>query len=118
MNTFTRYTLFLLLSAAIFSCSRKKDTFINRNYHAITSEYNTLYNGQLAFDQGREEINQNYADNYWDILPIERLDVDDKILLPDSIRNQNFGRAEEKAVKAIQKHSMQISGKETKSSNG
>ncbi len=112
MNTFTRFNLFLLISAAIFSCSRKKDTFINRNYHAVTAEYNTLYNGQLAFDQGREEINQNYADNYWDILPIERLDVDDKILLPDSVRNQNFGRAEEKAVKAIQKHSMQISGKE------
>jgi len=101
-----------VLSAVIFSCSRKKDTFINRNYHAVTAEYNALYNGQLAIEQGREEINQNYADNYWDILPVERLDVDDKILLPDSVRNQNFGRAEEKAVKAIQKHSMQISGKE------
>ncbi|MCH4822511.1 hypothetical protein ML462_04940 [Gramella lutea] len=112
MNRFTRITFFILLSAAIFSCSRKKDTFINRNYHAVTAEYNTLYNGQVAFDQGREEINQNYADNYWDILPLERLDVDDKILLPDSVRNQNFGRAEEKAVKAIQKHSMQIGGKE------
>lgn len=112
MNRFTRITFFLLLSAAIFSCSRKKDTFISRNYHAVTAEYNILYNGQLAFDQGREEINQNYADNYWDILPVERLDVDDKILLPDSVRNQNFGRAEEKAVKAIQKHSMQIGGKE------
>ena len=112
MNTFTRFILFLVLSAAIFSCSRKKDTFVNRNYHAITAEYNTLYNGQLAFDQGKQEINQNYADNYWDILPVERLDVDDKILLPDSVRNQNFGRAEEKAVKAIQKHSMQIGGKE------
>ncbi|GAA4309951.1 hypothetical protein GCM10023115_34970 [Pontixanthobacter gangjinensis] len=112
MNTFTRIGLFLILSVAIYSCSRKKDTFINRNYHAVTAEYNTLYNGQVAFQQGREEINQNYADNYWDILPVERLDVDDKILLPDSVRNQNFGRAEEKAVKAIQKHSMQIGGKE------
>ncbi|WP_300433652.1 hypothetical protein [Christiangramia sp.] len=112
MNTFTRYFLFLLLSAAIFSCSRKKDSFINRNYHAVTAEYNTLYNGEIALEQGREEINQNYADNYWDILPVERLAVDEKILLPDSVRNQNFGRAEEKAVKAIQKHSMQISGKE------
>ncbi|TRO67352.1 tetratricopeptide repeat protein [Christiangramia sabulilitoris] len=112
MNRFTRYTLFLILSAAVFSCSRKKDSFINRNYHAVTAEYNTLYNGEVAFEQGKEEINQNYADNYWDILPVERLDVDDKIILPDSIRNQNFGRAEEKAVKAIQKHSMQIKGKE------
>ena len=112
MNTITRITLFLILSVAILSCSRKKDTFISRNYHALTSEYNTLYNGELAYEQGREEINQNYADNYWDILPVERMDVDEKILLPDSVRNQNFGRAEEKAVKAIQKHSMQIGGKE------
>ena len=101
-----------MLSVAVLSCSRKKNSFVNRNYHAVTAEYNILYNGQVAFDQGREEINQNYADNYWEILPVERLDVDEKILLPDSIRNQNFGRAEEKAVKAIQKHSMQIGGKE------
>lgn len=112
MNRFTRFTLFLILSAAIFSCSRKKASFVNRNYHAVTAQYNTLYNGHLALEQGRDEINQNYADNYWDVLPVERMDVDEKILLPDSIRNQNFGRAEEKAVKAIQKHSMQIKGKE------
>ncbi|MFV8225316.1 tetratricopeptide repeat protein [Christiangramia aquimixticola] len=112
MNTFTRYILFLLASVSIIACSRKKDTFVNRNFHAVTAEYNILYNGQVAYEQGREEISQNYADNYWDLLPVERLAVDDKILLPDSVRNQNFGRAEEKAVKAIQKHSMQISGKE------
>lgn len=112
MNTSARIVLLLAISAVIFSCSRKKNTFINRNYHAVTAEYNTLYNGYLALEQGKEEINQNYADNYWDILPIERLAIDDKILLPDSVRNQNFGRAEEKAVKAIQKHSMQIGGKE------
>ena len=112
MNTFTRISLFLLTAAAILSCSRKKNSFVNRNYHAITSEYNTLYNGGLAFEQGKEEINQNYADNYWDILPVERLALDENIVLPDSVRNQNFGIAEEKAVKAIQKHSMQIGGKE------
>ena len=94
------------------ACSRKKNTFINRNWHAVTAEYNTLYNGNLALEQGKEEINLNYADNYWDILPVERLSIDEQILLPDSIRNQNFGRAEVKAVKAIQKHSMQIKGKE------
>ncbi|WP_026913624.1 tetratricopeptide repeat protein [Christiangramia portivictoriae] len=112
MNTFTRISLVLLTVAAILGCSRKKNSFVNRNYHAITSEYNTLYNGGLAFEQGKEEINQNYADNYWDILPVERLALDENIVLPDSVRNQNFGIAEEKAVKAIQKHSMQIGGKE------
>jgi tetratricopeptide (TPR) repeat protein len=112
LNTFTRISLFILTAAAILSCSRKKNSFVSRNYHAITSEYNTLYNGGLAFEQGKEEINHNYADNYWDILPVERLALDENIVLPDSVRNQNFGIAEEKAVKAIQKHSMQIGGKE------
>ena len=80
--------------------------------HAVTTEYNTLYNGNLGLEQGKEELNQNYADNYWDILPIERMQIDENIVLPDSIRNQNFGYAEEKAVKAIQRHSMLIEGKE------
>ncbi|MGY5851247.1 type IX secretion system periplasmic lipoprotein PorW/SprE [Salegentibacter sp. F14] len=112
MNTFSKFFIFLILVGSMLGCSRKKDKFLNRNYHAITSEYNTLYNGNLALDQGREELIESYQDNYWDILPIERMQIDEQILLPDSIRNQNFGRAEEKAVKAIQKHSMLIGGKE------
>ncbi|MFD1094485.1 type IX secretion system periplasmic lipoprotein PorW/SprE [Salegentibacter chungangensis] len=112
MNSFTRFFILLIFAGSIFGCSRKKNTFINRNWHAVTTEYNTLYNGHLALAQGREELNQNYADNYWDLLPIERMSIDEQVTLPDSIRNQNFGKAEEKAVKAIQRHSMLIGGKE------
>ncbi|MBO2543698.1 hypothetical protein J0871_04645 [Salegentibacter sp. BDJ18] len=112
MNTITKLTLLLLLVGSIAGCSRKNNTFVNRNWHAVTTEYNTLYNGNLGLEQGKEELNQNYADNYWDILPIERMQIDENIVLPDSIRNQNFGYAEEKAVKAIQRHSMLIEGKE------
>jgi len=100
------------LAGSITGCSRKKNTFLNRNWHAVTTEYNTLYNGNLGLEQGKEELHQNYADNYWDILPIERMQIDENIVLPDSVRNQNFGYAEEKAVKAIQRHSMLIDGKE------
>ncbi len=112
MNTITKLILLLLLVGSIAVCSRKNNTFVNRNWHAVTTEYNTLYNGNLSLEQGKEELNQNYADNYWDILPIERMQIDENIVLPDSIRNQNFGYAEEKAVKAIQRHSMLIDGKE------
>ncbi|MGM0933621.1 MAG: tetratricopeptide repeat protein [Bacteroidota bacterium] len=112
MNSFTKIFVLLILVGGILGCSRKKDKFLNRNYHAVTTEYNTLYNGHLALDQGREELIQTYDDNFWDILPIERMQIEEQILLPDSIRNQNFGIAEEKAVKAIQKHSMFIGGKE------
>ncbi|GAA4233880.1 hypothetical protein GCM10022291_12010 [Postechiella marina] len=98
----------------ITSCSRKKDKFISRNFHAVTTEFNILYNGYLALDQGRESLNESYFDNYWEVLPIERMQIVDEIVLPGQSKNQEFTRAEEKAVSAIQKHSMNIGGKEKK----
>lgn len=96
----------------IVSCSRKKDKFINRNYHAVTAEFNALYNGYNALEQGRNNLNQNYFDDYWNVLPIERMQISDEIILPGQSKNQDFTRAEDKAVKTIQKHSMNIEGKE------
>ncbi len=94
------------------SCSRKKDKFINRNFHALTAEFNPLFNGYNALEQGKETLNEAYFDNYWEVLPIERMQVTEDIVLPSQSKNENFNRAEEKAAKAIQKHSMNIDGKE------
>ncbi|WP_188653931.1 type IX secretion system periplasmic lipoprotein PorW/SprE [Yeosuana aromativorans] len=113
MKTSFKFILIVVFSSIVVtSCSRKKDKFINRNFHAITAEYNTLYNGYLALEQGRNSLNDSYQDNYWDILPIERMQISDEVILPGQSKNENFNRAEEKAVKAIQKHSMNIDGKE------
>ncbi len=102
-----------MVIAIVFSgCSRKKDSFLSRNYHAVTAEYNTLYNGYLALEEGRKTVNESYDDNYWEILPIERMQISEEILLPGQSKNENFERAEEKAIKAIQKHGMNIKGKE------
>ncbi len=101
-----------LILATITSCSRKKNSFLNRNFHAVTAEYNALFNGYEALYQGQENLNNGYKDNYWDILPIERMQVSDEIVLPGQSKNQDFTKAEEKAVKAIQKHGMNIQGKE------
>jgi len=97
---------------AISSCSPKKDKFINRNWHAIGTEYNILYNGGLALEQGEMEVADSYNENFWDILPVERMQISEEISLPGTIKNQSFKLAEEKATKAIQKHSMLIEGKE------
>jgi len=97
---------------AFTACSTKKDKFINRNWHALNTEFNTLYNGNLAFQKGLEEINANYRDDYWEILPVERLKVTDEIKLDSEDNNPNFIIAEEKATKAIQKHSMDIKDEE------
>jgi tetratricopeptide (TPR) repeat protein len=96
----------------ITSCSRKKDKFLSRNYHAVTAEFNALYNGYMALEQGRNNLNMGYTDNYWEVLPIERMQIDEDVILPGQSKNQDFSRAEEKAVIAIQKHSMNIEGKE------
>ncbi len=100
----------IALGAILLSlgCSTKKDAFINRNWHALNTKYNVLYNGNIAFDQGREELRNAYRDDFWEVLPVERLQVTDEIKLDSENNNPNFIIAEEKATKAIQKRSMDI----------
>jgi len=106
-------TLILVIAILVItSCSRKKSTFLSRNYHAVTAEYNALYNGYLALEQGKTSLADSYYDDYWEVLPIERMQIDEDAILPGQNRNENFTRAEEKAVKAIQKHSINIESKE------
>jgi tetratricopeptide (TPR) repeat protein len=97
----------------IVGCSRKKNSFISRNLHAVGTEYNVLYNGDLALQAGLDQLEASYVDDYWNILPVERLTVKDEVFLPgDKPADPNFERAEEKAVKAVQKHSMLIDEQE------
>ncbi|MCK5814854.1 MAG: hypothetical protein KAH07_02810 [Flavobacteriaceae bacterium] len=109
------YAVFLLL-LLIIGCSVKKDAFLNRSFHSVNTKYNILYNGESAYDRGLQTLYDDYKDNYRERLPIERLEVVE-IAIPgikqsggDS--NPLFEKSEEKAVKAIQKHSMNIHGKE------
>lgn len=106
-----RQQLFLgaFTGAVLFSaCSTKKDAFVNRNWHALNTKYNVLYNGNLAFEESREALNATYRDNFWEILPVERLEVSETIKLDSEDNTPGFVRAEEKATKAIQKHGMEI----------
>ena len=107
------FTLFVVLTILVASgCSRKKDKFINRSWHSLNTKYNALYNGGLALESGKVAINSSYKDNYWEILPVERLQITDEIILGNKAQDPNFERAELKAVKAIQTHGMNIKGKE------
>ncbi|MDP2686933.1 MAG: hypothetical protein Q8O62_06910 [Aequorivita sp.] len=81
--------------------------------HAVSTEYNTLYNGDLAFTSGKDQLAAGYRDNFWAILPVERIEIEEaETKSPGASKNADFNRAEEKAAKAIQKHSMYINGKE------
>ncbi len=108
-----KYTFCILSVVAIVACSTKRNSFLSRNSHALSTKYNILYNGELAIDQGVKDLKGQFADNFWEILPIERMQVSpDKAMPGEETRNPNFQRSETKAAKAIQKHSMNIGGVE------
>ena len=106
----------LVLTALILSgCSRKKDKFLNRGFHSMTTKYNYLYNGNNLLNQGKFEINENVFDNFWEVLPTEKTQVKEdqtKLKIKEEQSASLFAQSEEKAVLAIQKHAMNISGKE------
>jgi len=123
------YSIVALIAFIFWSCSTKKDTIISRTLHSTAAKYNVLYNGNLAFDKAKKELDDSYQDDFSKILPIEPLKIKEKDLLalpakpaaPGSKlsvksatekNTQGFERAEEKAVKAIQKHSINIGTKE------
>ena len=111
-STIIKYTLAIGFLLFLIACSVKKDRFINRNFHAVTTEYNVLYNGNIALEKGLVTLKTTYQDNFWDILPIERISGGEAVASKEQTKNQDFEKAEEKAVKAIQKHSMNIGGNE------
>ena len=92
-----------------WGCSTQKNKMLNRGYHSLNTKYNVLFNGKEAFKVGKSILEQANDDNFFELLEVEPIAIngermDQTTLVP------GFDRAEEKAVKAIQKHSMKISG--------
>lgn len=121
MKYFYKAFLFLLFLLLIQSCGTKKNTFVSRNFQALTTKYNVLFNGKEAFKKGLKEIQDKHQDNFWKRLSIEPISFDeDKVQTIDfgfatdddtpKSNASNFDKAEEKATKAIQKHSMNFDG--------
>ena len=107
-----KYFIFSGLLIFLIACSTKRNTWLSRNSHALSTKDNILYNGGIALDKGIEEVKLQNQDNFWEILPVERMQVTEDNLAPGKAKNANFEKAETKATKAIQKHSMNINGSE------
>ncbi len=126
MKHISKAVFFIIIFVITTSCSTKKDTVISRNFHAMTTKFNVLFNGKEAFNKGIVDLNAKFKDNYWKQLPVEPLQFEEvkievKFGAPglgfgDEKENKKqltrFDKAEEKAVKAIQMHSMNINGVE------
>ncbi len=108
----SKYILVLVVGAFIWACSTKKDALVNRQFQSLNTKFNVLYNGNIAFDKGLKDLREQYHDNFWEVLPIERMQPEERALLDDQPKNPDFRLAEDKATKAIQKRSMYIGGRE------
>lgn len=126
--------IFLVCLGLITACSTKKDTFKNRTFHSATAWFNTLFNAEKEMDKKIDELEFSYKDNYSEILPVDpRPEVVEEELSEEFIQNMagnlrpgkgtsgtgsnqptatGFDLVEKKALKAIEKHSMLIQGRE------
>ncbi len=126
--------LTIVCVGVLAGCSTERDSFKNRAFHSSTAWFNTLFNAEEAMDKKIDELQLEYKDNYSEILPVDPLpkitegDFLDGINFDDppaagfkqtgsSNSNKNksatgFDLVEQKAMKAIEKHSMNINGKE------
>lgn len=103
-----RRGLFLVLILFVFTnCSTRKDRMMNRAYHQATTKFNVLFNGEEAIRSGIVAEVLSHQPNFWDQLPVEPFPLIDLFSL-EVKENPSFTRAEEKAVIAVQKHSMLI----------
>ena len=98
---------FLLIVFQLLSCSTTNKGVLNREYHSLISKYNVLFNGEESFSVGESILEEAFEDNFFELIPVEPINlrgenIDNTTIVP------GFDRAEEKAVKAIQKHSIKI----------
>ena len=101
---------FSFFFAVLFTeCSTKKNNFLNRNYHVVTTKFNVLFNGSEAFDIGLNILEDNNIEDFYNVLSAEPILLDFENI-NESSSIPSFTIAEEKATKAIQKHSMNIDG--------
>ena len=110
-----KYSVPFIILFFLIACSTKKNTFLSRNSHALSTKYNILYNGGIGLEKGLKSIEGNNQDNFWKMLPIEKMQIEESVSDEEKAKNPDFELAETKATKAIQKHSMNIGGREKNS---
>ncbi len=102
----------VLLLALAVACSTKRPTLVSRNYHALTAHYNVLFNGNEALEKGIQQLDRKTEEDFYREFPLEGIEFNDKVFLPGQSRSQDIQKAEEKAAKAVQKHSIYYRGQE------
>lgn len=86
----------------VFGCSNQKNTFVSRQYHALTTHYNVYFNGKESLKKGEKKIEEGIQENYSLLLPV--FEYQDPAARALSFSEMD--RVLEKAAKAIKIHSI------------
>tara|TARA_E500000331_G_scaffold358036_1_gene422354 strand:- start:4024 stop:6645 length:2622 start_codon:yes stop_codon:yes gene_type:complete len=107
-NNTVRLLIIFLTSIVITSCSTKKNNFFSRSYHKTTAKYNGYFNGNESLKNGIKKLEENHKDNFSQIITVFKTG--------DLTKNQTthpyMNKAIEKGSIVIQRHSINIRGKE------
>ena len=107
-NKGLRLLIIFVFSLVISACSTKKNNFFSRSYHKTTAKYNGYFNGNESLNAGIKKLEDNHKDNFSQIITVFKTG--------DLTKNQTIhpymNKAIEKGSVVIQRHSMNIRGKE------
>ncbi len=86
----------------LMACSNQKNTPLTRNIQGFKARYNTYFNGNEAYKEGRQLQEDGNKDNYTELIPLYVTGNKNTVKIGAS----NFNRAIEKCQKTIKTHSI------------
>lgn len=101
--------LLSLLALSLLACSTQKNTWLSRNYNAMTARYNILHNGEQSMKRGVKQLQTSRQDNYMEVLPLFPYSGKEQ----ENMASGDMERAVEKGLKVIQKKSITVRPKKT-----
>ena len=113
VKTYGSFLGVAFIALLFLGCSTQQNRLLNREWHALNTKYNVVYHGNLSFEEQWTLLQSGYRENFWERLPVERLQVDGPADIKYAATEDGpFSQAEAKAVKAIRKHGMLVAGQE------
>ena len=107
-NTHINIRILVLMLLISSSCSTKKKSWVNRQYHNTTAKYNGYFNGKESIKAGVKKLHNSYVDDYTTIISV--FPTGD---LKKTKKTKSYmDKAIRKGSVVIQRHSMRIKGKE------
>jgi len=102
------FILIAFLLLAIYSCSRKKNTFTRRAYHNTTAHYNGYFNAREILKADVKELYYNHKDDFSELIPL--------FVYPDEAKSKsmypNMERVIDKTTNVIDRHSIYLKNEE------